>query len=72
MGIFSFDESETYLEMDNKIKNYEIIFKKIIENCPAGHKYNVFGIETEKVCCYKYHDYCENIKECYLKQIAQL
>ena len=69
MGIFSFDESETYLEMDNKIKIYEKTLKKILEVCPAGHKYNVFGTETDKVCCYRFHNYCENIENCYLKKM---
>ena len=31
------------------------------------HKYTVFGPETDKVCCYRFHSYCENIENCYLK-----
>ena len=71
MGIFSKDEwydcelctTQAYNE------KYKKLLKKIIEVCPAGHKYNVFGIETDKVCCYRFHNYCENIENCYLKKM---
>jgi hypothetical protein len=49
MGIFSFDESETYLEMDNKIKKYEILLKKILEACPAGQDCHLKKVISEAI-----------------------
>lgn len=71
MGIFSKDEwydcELCTIKADNE--KYEKLLKKIIEVCPAGHKYNVFGTETDKVGCYRFHSYCENVENCYLKKM---
>ncbi len=77
MGIFSEHLGKKYTEeteycLNNVIaknEKYKKLLKKIIEVCPAGHKYNVFGTETDKVCCYRFHNYCENIENCYLKKM---
>ena len=39
-----------------------------VSKCPAMDTYNIFGIE-DKPCCYKFHEYCSAIPNCYFKQL---
>ena len=41
-----------------------------VSKCPAMDTYNIFGIE-DKPCCYKFHEYCNAIPNCYFKQLKQ-
>lgn len=41
-------------------------------NCPAGRQYNVFGFDTDHVCCYRFMDYCYNCPDCSLKSFLRL
>ena len=41
-----------------------------VSKCPAMDTYNIFGIE-DKPCCYKFHEYCSAIPNCYFKQLKQ-
>ena len=41
-----------------------------VSECPAMDTYNIFGIE-DKPCCYKFHEYCSAIPNCYFKQLKQ-
>ena len=41
-----------------------------INNCPAANTFNVFGLD-DKLCCYKYHKYCNDVEECILKSIIK-
>ena len=41
-----------------------------VSGCPAMDTYNIFGIE-DKPCCYKFHEYCSAIPNCYFKQLKQ-
>ena len=38
--------------------------------CPAMNTYNIFGIE-DKPCCYKFHEYCSTIPNCYFKKLKR-
>lgn len=73
MGIFSHDEDPDWFYV-NKLKDqcdkYDSLLDDIIKNCPAAYKYDVYGIDTPKQCCYRFHNYCENI-DCYLKQMIK-
>ena len=42
----------------------------IIQNCPAANNFNVFGLD-DKLCCYKYHKYCEQVETCVIKSIIK-
>ena len=39
-----------------------------VSKCPAMDTYNIFGIE-DKPCCYKFHEYCSAIPNCYFKEL---
>ena len=41
-----------------------------VSECPAMDTYNIFGIE-DKPCCYKFHEYCSAIPNCYYKQLKR-
>ena len=41
-----------------------------VSECPAMCTYNVLGIE-DKPCCYKFHEYCSAIPNCYFKQLKR-
>ena len=41
-----------------------------VSKCPAMDTYNIFGIEDEP-CCYKFHEYCSAIPNCYFKQLKR-
>lgn len=39
-----------------------------VTKCPAYEDYDVFGVDREG-CCYKYHDFCQNIEFCPIKEL---
>ena len=41
-----------------------------VSECPAMCTYNIFGIE-DKPCCYKFHEYCSAIPNCYFKELKR-
>ena len=41
-----------------------------VSECPAMNTYNIFGIE-DKPCCYKFHEYCSTIPNCYFKELKR-
>ena len=41
-----------------------------VSKCPAMDTYNIFGIK-DKPCCYKFHEYCSTIPNCYFKELKQ-
>lgn len=41
------------------------------ENCKFQQNYNVFGLD-DKPCCYLYHNYCNEIENCYFKRCKNL
>ena len=47
--------------------NEDEINKILYKNCPCRYQYNVFGV-PDKYCCYKYHKYCDDVKDCKIKE----
>ena len=41
-----------------------------VSKCTAMCTYNIFGIE-DKPCCYKLHEYCSTIPNCYFKELKR-
>ena len=41
-----------------------------VSKCPAMNTYNIFGLK-DKPCCYKFHEYCSAISDCYFKQLKR-
>ena len=41
-----------------------------VSGCPAMNTYNIFGIK-DKPCCYKFHEYCSTIPNCYFKELKR-
>lgn len=41
------------------------------EKCMFQQNYNIYGIE-DKPCCYLFHKYCEEVDDCYFKQLQRL
>lgn len=43
-----------------------------VKNCPVGHYFNVFGRDTDRLCCYRFVDYCYKCQDCSLKNFLRL
>ena len=52
--------------------NKQIIIDGVdVSKCPAIDIYNIFGIK-DKPCCYKFHEYCSTIPNCYFKELKRV